>query len=161
MNSMTGFGRAALSDRGLDLEVEIRSVNHRFLLVKQGLPEGLSRFEAEIEQAVRGALSRGSVSVAVSARAAGEDGPALPDLKTLKAAAKRLRDAAKELKLKGDLALADLLAVPGLWQDAQASGLEDHWPKIRKLLDQALAALAGAWTRSSASSTASRPARPP
>lgn len=141
MSSMTGFGGASLRDRRLDLDVEIRSVNHRFLIVKQGLPGGLSRFEGEIEQMVRGALGRGSVTVSVSARAGGDEGPALPDLKLLKSVAKRLREAQKELKLKGDLTMKDVLAVPGLWQGGTSADLEEQWPKVKKLVAQALDAL--------------------
>jgi uncharacterized protein (TIGR00255 family) len=147
MNSMTGFGHAALRDRGLDLEVEIRSVNHRFLLVKLAVPDGLSRFETEIEQLVRSALARGSVNVGVTVRSAEGAPPALPEPGALKAVARALREARKALKLEGDLTMADLLAVPGLWQDRGDASLEPHWPKLRKLVGKALEALSSARAR--------------
>jgi uncharacterized protein YicC (UPF0701 family) len=55
MNSMTGFGSASLRDRRMDIDVEVRSVNHRFLTVKLSVPDALSRHESEIEQMVRAA----------------------------------------------------------------------------------------------------------
>ncbi len=142
MNSMTGFGRAASRDRAFDIEVEIRSVNHRFLSLKQNLPEGLSRCEGEVEQMVRGALARGSVSLSVTVKSAGEDRPRLPDLKLFKEYAKRLREVQKALKLKGDLEFEDLLAVPTLWSSANAEEPgPEIWPRAKKLLGEALADL--------------------
>src|SRR5436190_1355826 len=47
MNSMTGFGSASQRDRRMDIDVEVRSVNHRFLTIKQSLPDPLGRVEGE------------------------------------------------------------------------------------------------------------------
>lgn len=147
MNSMTGFGRASSRDRVSDVEVEIRSVNHRFLSLKQNLPEGLSRCEGEIEQMVRGVLSRGSVGLAVTVKSVQEDGPALPDLKLLKSVAHRLRAAQKELKLKGEIGMVELLAVPSLWSSSRAGEPSELWPRVRKLVAKALEDLASARAR--------------
>ena len=106
---MTGFGRAGSRDRAFDIEVEVRSVNHRFLSLKQNLPEGLARCEGEVEQMVRGSLARGSVNLSVTVKSAAGDRPRLPDVKLFKDYAKRLREVQKALKLKGDLELDDLL----------------------------------------------------
>jgi uncharacterized protein (TIGR00255 family) len=139
MKSMTGFGRASLRRRGLDLEVEVRSVNHRFLTLKQNLPESLSRDEGEMEQMVRQRLGRGSVTLSVSVKSAGEDGPLLPDGKTLKAAVKRLRELQKEAGLKGEIGMEDLLAIPSLWSGASAArNGADLGPELRKLAAKAL-----------------------
>jgi uncharacterized protein (TIGR00255 family) len=147
MNSMTGFGRASSRDRASDVEVEIRSVNHRFLSLKQSLPEGLSRCEGEIEQMVRGVLSRGSVGLTVTVKSVQENGPALPDLKLLKSVALRLREAQKQLKLKGELGMVDLLSVPTLWSSSRAEEPAELWPRVRKLVSKALDDLAAARAR--------------
>jgi uncharacterized protein (TIGR00255 family) len=151
MNSMTGFGRASRKERGLDLEVEIRSVNHRFLLVKQNLPEGFARQEAEIEQKVRDRLGRGSVTVHAAVRAAEGSGPALPPPEALESAARGLRKIRKALKIGGDLTMEELLAVPGLWKEAGAGDLDAHAPKLLKLVGEALDALEQVRAREGAS----------
>jgi uncharacterized protein (TIGR00255 family) len=147
MNSMTGFGRASLRDRRLDIEVEIRSVNHRFLMIKQTLPEGLGRHESKVEQAIRGKVMRGSMTVTVSTKAASESGPALPDLKLFKALAKRLREIQKSIGLKGDLEMEDLLAIPTLWSNGAAPANDGLWPKVEKLVGKALDGLVSARER--------------
>ena len=138
MNSMTGFGSASLRDRRLDIDVEVRSVNHRFLTIKQSLPDSLARYDGEIEQLVRARLGRGSVSVSVSVKTPRDGEPTLPDLKTFKAVAKQLRDIQKALGLKGEIRMEDLLAVPSLWSNGAVESDEELWPRVKKLLPKAL-----------------------
>ncbi|HYF01029.1 MAG TPA: YicC/YloC family endoribonuclease, partial [Planctomycetota bacterium] len=118
---MTGFGSASQRDRRFDVEVEIRSVNHRFLTLKQSLPEEFSRREGELEQLVRERLSRGSLTLSVTVKAAADEEDLLPGLDRLKDTAKRLRGVQKALGLKGELSLENLLAVPALWRDGGPS----------------------------------------
>ena len=138
MNSMTGFGSASLRDRRMDIDVEVRSVNHRFLTLKQSLPDALVRYEGEIEQMVRGRLGRGSVTVNISVKTPRDREPSLPDLQTFKAYAKQLKDVQKALGLKGDIRMEDLLAIPSLWSNGTTESSEDLWPKVKKLLPKAL-----------------------
>ena len=135
---MTGFGSASQRDRRMDMDVEVRSVNHRFLTIKQSLPDSLARMENEIEQMVRAKLGRGSVTVSISVKSTREAGPALPDLDTFKAAAKQLREIQKALGLKGEITMEDLLAIPSLWNNGVSEPSEELWPKVKKLLGKAL-----------------------
>ena len=142
MNSMTGFGSASQRDRRFEVDVEVRSVNHRFLVLKQNLPEEFARHEGELERVVRDRLGRGSVTVRASVKAAAEKGPALPDVKLLKLTVKRLRDVQKALGLKGELALEDLLAVPSLWSNVNGKlPAEELLPRLKKALEKALDSL--------------------
>jgi len=138
MNSMTGFGSASLRERRMDINVEVRSVNHRFLTIKLSVPDSLSRHEGEIEQLVRARLGRGSVTVSVSVKAPRTTETSLPDLKTFKAYAKQLRDIQKALGLKGEIRMEDLLAVPSLWSNGAVESDEELWPRVKKLLPKAL-----------------------
>jgi len=138
MNSMTGFGSASLRERRMDINVEVRSVNHRFLTIKLSVPDSLSRHESEIEQLVRARLGRGSVTVSVSVKAPRTTDTSLPDLKTFKAYAKQLRDIQKALGLKGEIRMEDLLAVPSLWSNGAVESDEELWPRVKKLLHKAL-----------------------
>lgn len=148
---MTGFGSASRRGRGLDLEVEIRSVNHRFLSLKQSLPEGFGKAEAEIERLVRARIGRGSVTVSVSVKTASGPGAPLPDLATLRATARRLREIGKALGLKGDLTFSDLLSIPSLWSESRTNGpAADLWPQVQPLVARAVDALAASRAREGA-----------
>jgi uncharacterized protein (TIGR00255 family) len=152
MNSMTGFGSASQRDRRFDVDVEVRSVNHRFLVLKQSLPEEFSRYEGELERIVRDRLGRGSLSLSVSVKTSEEAGPSLPDLAVLKETAKRLREVQKALGLKGELDLDDLLSVPTLWSNGRGQLPADElWPRLKKLAEKALDALEATRAREGAS----------
>jgi uncharacterized protein (TIGR00255 family) len=138
MNSMTGFGSASLRDRRMDVDVEVRSVNHRFLTVKLSVPDGLSRHESEIEQMVRSRLGRGSVTVNISVKSPRDHEATLPDLKTFKAYAKQLRDVQKALGLQGEIRMEDLLSIPSLWSNGTLESDDELWPRVKKLLPKAL-----------------------
>ena len=64
--SMTGYGRASLEEENFFCQVEIRSVNNRFLKASIRLPDELADCEAEIDKLVRQQLCRGSINVTVT-----------------------------------------------------------------------------------------------
>jgi uncharacterized protein (TIGR00255 family) len=62
---MTGFGLSEAGGDGLDVRVEIRSVNHRFLQVRHRLPGELADLEPRLEAKIRKRIARGALSVHV------------------------------------------------------------------------------------------------
>jgi uncharacterized protein (TIGR00255 family) len=111
--SMTGFGRGeARTERGT-LQVEIRSVNHRFSELSVRLPKGLAALEARVRERVQESLPRGKVSVVV-----GFDGDEteVGRLGLNKEVAARYHRIILELKesfgLTGDADLAGFLTLP-------------------------------------------------
>src|SRR5437868_164097 len=65
LRSMTGFARGRCDVGGRRFVVEIRTVNHRFLEIKQRLPWVDASVENAVAQAVRQRLERGAVTVGV------------------------------------------------------------------------------------------------
>jgi uncharacterized protein YicC (UPF0701 family) len=68
VRSMTGFARATASENGFDLEVELRSVNHRFLEVTFKAPRVYAQFEREFKGVVQRHHRRGRIDVTVVRR---------------------------------------------------------------------------------------------
>ncbi len=66
MKSMTGYGRAKYLDENIDLEIEIRSVNSRFLDLRIKQPYHLSFMEAEISKKINKKIIRGKVDVYIN-----------------------------------------------------------------------------------------------
>ena len=62
---MTGFGRAKAQIDGLDITVEIKSVNHRYFEFSCRLPRAYSFLEEKIKNKLASAVSRGKVEVSV------------------------------------------------------------------------------------------------
>ncbi len=64
--SMTGFGSASSSSAEAAIEVEIRSVNHKFLDISLKMPRSYGPIEAEIRSTISKALDRGRVEVTIT-----------------------------------------------------------------------------------------------
>lgn len=64
--SMTGFGRGEACDPKREYNVEIKSVNHRFLEIKLRLPREIQQLETDLRSKISNAVSRGSVDVTVT-----------------------------------------------------------------------------------------------
>jgi len=66
ITSMTGFGRGEEVRDGFACQVEVRSLNHRFLDVVLKLPRGLSLYEDTAKEVVRKHISRGRINLSVN-----------------------------------------------------------------------------------------------
>lgn len=62
---MTGYGDASIERDGVTASVEIRSINNRYLKISPRYSEPLGALELQIEDEIRKAVGRGSVSVNV------------------------------------------------------------------------------------------------
>ena len=61
ISSLTGFGRASLTDEAGRVSVELKSVNNRFLQIDLHLPYGYNWADGLIRQYLTGRISRGKV----------------------------------------------------------------------------------------------------
>jgi uncharacterized protein (TIGR00255 family) len=66
IQSMTGFGQASRAFNEYQLQVEVKSVNHRYLEMNIRLPRQWSRLEDAVKQKLRSCLQRGKVDAFVS-----------------------------------------------------------------------------------------------
>jgi uncharacterized protein (TIGR00255 family) len=65
IRSMTGFGAAERGVRAGQLQVELRTVNHRYLNVNVRIPTVLARLEVELREWLRAWFTRGHVNCTV------------------------------------------------------------------------------------------------
>jgi uncharacterized protein (TIGR00255 family) len=143
IRSMTGFGagRAAQGDEAL--EVEARSVNHKFCEVKVRSPRELAGLESEVVRAVKDRLARGGVDVSI--RRSGARGALAPRVDITLAAeyARAFGELKARLGLAGEVELAQVLAAEGVVSlDERPPDLEAARNALTAALAQALAALA-------------------
>ena len=66
IKSMTGYGKANMSNNLREYQVEIKSVNHRYLDVSVKMPRSLSYLEEEIKKLVSANVARGKVDVFIT-----------------------------------------------------------------------------------------------
>ncbi len=63
---MTGYGRANLSKKEREYQVEIRSVNHRYLDISVKMPRVLSYLEEEVKKQISSKVNRGKIDVFIT-----------------------------------------------------------------------------------------------
>jgi len=141
---MTGFGRGQREKDRLAVNVEVRTVNHRFAEVQMRIPRSLAALEPDLRRQVSTRIGRGRAEVSVRLEYAAGDPCQVQinmDLVSgLQDAAARLRD---ELGLSGDLDVATAFRFPdavtirstGIEVDDELRGL------VRETLEEALAAV--------------------
>lgn len=66
IKSMTGYGKANLNNESHILEVEIKTVNHRYLDINTRMPKSLLPLEHKIRKEISEKLKRGKVDVYIS-----------------------------------------------------------------------------------------------
>jgi uncharacterized protein (TIGR00255 family) len=74
IRSMTGFGAAERGTPAGRLQVELRTVNHRYLNVNARMPSALLRLEPELREWLRTWFSRGHVNCTIRLEPDGETG---------------------------------------------------------------------------------------
>jgi uncharacterized protein (TIGR00255 family) len=112
---MTGFGRASFAVGGLAFEVEMRSVNHRYLDARVKLPRLLVAFEGELRARLQARLDRGKVDLSVTSPGGGSPAPRLEiDLEVARQYLRAARDLHEGEGVVGEIGVAGLLALPGV-----------------------------------------------
>ncbi len=142
IRSMTGFGAGHDASGGEELDVEVRSVNHKFCEVKARLPRELAALEVDVVRLVKERLSRGGVEVSV--RRAAARGSLVPrvDVGLAQEYARAFAGLRDRLGLPGEIALADVLGADGVVSlEERAGDPEAARAAVATALGEALASL--------------------
>ncbi len=118
MKSMTGYGRGDSSAKGVQLAVEISSVNRRQVEVAVSLPNELDSLEADLRKIVLASVARGRVSGRVTLqRPSGKANRSiLINEAQAEAYKKALAKLADGMGLRDDLSLETILRLPGVME---------------------------------------------
>jgi uncharacterized protein (TIGR00255 family) len=143
IRSMTGFGAGRGARGGEEIDVEVRSVNHKFCEVKVRLPREISPLEIEIARAVKERLARGGVEVTV--RRTASRGAAAPRVDAALAVeyARAFQDLRQRLGMADAVALSEILGAEGVVTlEDRAADLDSARAAVVQALAQALEQLA-------------------
>lgn len=137
--SMTGFGAAAGRVGSVEYDVEIRSVNNRYLKVSLRLPENLQALETRIEQAVRAKIVRGSVSLSVRMKLPEDQAAYHVNLAALQKYLDQIRPLEIEANPMYRIDLATMLQLPGVCEPPPLEELaETTADGLLDLIDRAM-----------------------
>jgi len=137
---MTGFGSAEGEVGGALVAVEVRSVNHRFFNPSIKLPSEFAKWEGEVRDALRRAVSRGHVTLV--ARIAREQVEGRIDEARFASYVQQLRELQQRYSLEPTLDVGTILRLPevlGAREDgAPPEGSAQH---LIEIVSRAVAAL--------------------
>lgn len=140
LKSMTGYGREQRLVGNREILVEIRSVNHRYYEFNARLPRAYGYLEEKLKSFLNGKISRGKVEVAVSifnqegADACIEVNPIIAN-----GYINALREANKELNLKDDITLTQIMRFPDVFTVKKVTENEEEiWNAVKEVAEVAL-----------------------
>jgi uncharacterized protein (TIGR00255 family) len=143
--SMTGYGEASYQSDALNLAIELRAVNNRYLKVSLRAAEPYNLLEAEFEKVIRRTVRRGTIQVHLRCQRQLAPQDFQVNAVALRSYLDQLRDVCEGLRLPdgGQALLAQVLALPGVVPEPASAGfrLEEEWPVMEQVLEKALARL--------------------
>ena len=113
IKSMTGYGKSNMSKNLREYQVEIKSVNHRYLDVSIKMPRSLSYLEEEIKKAVSAKLTRGKVDVFITFNNNSLEGRDIKvNTEIARMYIKELRDLAESEGIVADIPVTEISKLP-------------------------------------------------
>ena len=132
--SMTGYGAGQVDADGINVMVEIRTVNNRYLKLHSRLPDGYAVLESRIEEVVRKNIRRGAVQLNLDLRRQSSADDYRLNLDVLKAYQNQVSE------LDDSVGVESLLSLPGVVSDhgSREHNVDEEWPNVQKALHAAL-----------------------
>lgn len=143
IRSMTGYGRSDVRDAAGGFNIEMRSVNNRYLDVQVKLPRSLNALEPRIKKSVQDGFSRGRIDVFIT-RSSGESTPFKFSVDYARAEQYIgvLRELKARFSLPGDVDLSLLNALPDIiGKEEITEDMESVWTLLSTGIGQAVASL--------------------
>src|SRR6516162_10048715 len=138
---MTGYGEASYQSDLLNLTLELRSVNNRYLKVSLRAAEPYNLLEAEFEKVIRRTIKRGTIQVHLRCQRRSSPQDFQLNAVALRSYLDQIRRICADLDLpdRGQSLLGQALMLPGVVPEPSQSAfnLEDEWSILESVLEQA------------------------
>ena len=140
IKSMTGFGRAEVSDEKRKITIEIKAVNHRYLDVNMKMPKKLFIFESSIRTVLKEYVERGKIDIFITYEDFTETNVLVKyNDEVAKAYVAFINDISKEFSLENDLKASTLSRFPEVFTlEEQEIDESELWEYVEKALRDAL-----------------------
>ena len=139
VSSMTGFGRAEVTEGDRKYTVELKSVNNRYLDINIKMPKKFNAFEAQIRNELKDYMKRGKVDVFISYEDFSESDT---KVRYNKALAEEyfgfLKEMSKDFGIDNDVRTSILSRFPEvLTMEEEELDEEEVWNGLKKAINQA------------------------
>lgn len=139
MKSMTGYSRNIVNENSRKTEIEIRTVNSKFLNIIPNISPSLYAYEVQIRKIVSEYLTRGTINLYISSEAIQEENQYHIKLETLEYYYNTLKEEAKKLGIPRP-SLESMLKLPGIIENYSKENAitEEEWHSVENLLRNTL-----------------------
>src|SRR5579871_3486755 len=142
---MTGYGEASYQSDPLTVGIELRALNNRYLKVSLRATEPYNLLEPEFEKVVRRTVRRGTLQINLRIHRQQTAHDFQINATALRSYIEQLRQVAESLALRegSEFLLSQALTLPGVVPEPGLGtlSLEEDWPLLERVLEQALARL--------------------
>src|SRR5204863_6431064 len=129
---MTGFGEARYQSEALNLAIELRALNNRYLKISLRATEPYNLLEPEVEKVVRRTIRRGTVHVNLRCERQYAPQDFRVNAVALRSYLDQIRSALPESAGNGQAVLGAILALPGVVPEPGkvAFDASEEWPVL-------------------------------
>lgn len=140
IKSMTGFGRGEVKSETHNFKVEIKAVNHRYNDISVKMPRHIGYLEENIKKIIKEKISRGKVDVYINLEYINDSSVNVKvDIPLAKAYKTSLEDLARELNLKDDIRLNNILGISEIVKTERKELDEDMaWEYLQEAVNDAV-----------------------
>ena len=140
IKSMTGYGKSSLSNENYILEVEMKTVNHRYLDINIRMPKSLLSLEHKIKKEISSKLKRGKVDVFITYYNLTENGSLIKYDKGLaESYVKTLKELSETFDIENDTKVSLLSSFPDLiYKLDKEVDHDDVWDSLKSVLNEAV-----------------------
>ena len=142
---MTGYGDASHQGEDLQVGIELRSVNNRYLKVVLRASEPYNLLEAEFERVARRTVKRGALQIHLRCQRKTSPQDYQINAVALRSYLQQVQGVCEKLNLPhgGQTLLSQVLTLPGVVPDPASGGfkMDEEWPVIERVLEEALGRL--------------------
>ena len=113
IKSMTGYGKSNLSINSREYQVEIKTINHKYIDVNIRLPRIISYLEEDIRKEICSKIKRGKVDISINFENYSEDGNDIRiNTELAKIYIQNLKKLAEEKNISSNIEVTDISKMP-------------------------------------------------
>ena len=139
IKSMTGYGKSTLDINEREYQVEIKSVNHRYLDVNIRMPRSISYLEEEVRKIVTTKLRRGKIDIFITFNNNSSEGK---NIKINKEIAKiyisELKNLAQEENINANIEVTEISRLPDVLQISNKEDDDKIKEEIKQVVETAI-----------------------
>ena len=138
IQSMTGYGRGKANNDSFSVEVEMRSINSRYLDIFLKLSSNLIGKDIEIRELIKNKISRGKLSVSIQTKQIKSNSISLIDKDKLKSLLSLIKEIKKSAKINEKIKIEHLLENKEFFLPDSSEIPEEEFNMIKDAVNSAL-----------------------